>query len=104
MVEMIVIGCFSALVVGVAAFGWIRNKRGRELDRVYHDALHAESIGDYDLATQLYRSILERFGSLIDSAIRAHIRSRVDTLRHQQEYMSQWKQAEPAPEPRSALS
>ena len=97
MVEIIGIGCFSALIIGIAVFGWIRNKRGRELDRVYHDALHAESIGDYDLATQLYRSILDRFGSLIDEAIRTHIRSRVDTIRHQQEYLSQFgKQNEPS--------
>lgn len=79
-----------ALVICIAAVAWITHKRKASLDRIYHDALHAESTGQYDTATKLYQSILDRswFFMIMDNGIRSLIKRRMNTLRHEQNYHS----------------
>ena len=84
---------FSAVTVGVAAtVAGALVKRRKWLDVVYHNALHAESQGAYVEAIELYQSILDRSkgNPLIDSGTRAQILQRINTIRYQQEYLSQF--------------
>jgi hypothetical protein len=55
--------------------------------------LHAESVGDYALAIQLYQTILDQATSFLlrDASIQTQIQERIDTIRHQQQYLSQWE-------------
>ncbi len=80
------------LVLCIAAAGWIIRKRKAMLDRAYHQALHAENTGQYDTATKLYQSILDRswFFMIMDNGIRSLIKGRMNTLRHEQNYHSQF--------------
>jgi hypothetical protein len=91
MEQTIRIGLF-ALIPCIAAVIWIIGKRKNLLDRAYHDALHAESTGQYDTATKLYQSILDRswFFMIMDEGIRSHIKRRMNTLRHEQDYLAQF--------------
>ncbi len=91
MLPIIPISLF-ALIFCIAATGWIIGKQHRRLDRLYHDALHAESNGHYAAATALYQSILDKSGFflVIDHGIRALVKSRMNTLRHEQDWLSQF--------------
>jgi hypothetical protein len=87
------IGGFSALTFGLAAaFGRMLLKRKKWLDLAYHNALHAESIGQYAVAIDLYQSILDRSrrNPLVDEETRVQIRQRINTLRYQQDYLKQF--------------
>jgi len=91
MEQIILIAVFSALILFLGAGGWILAKQKTNLDRAYHDALHEESAGHYAAATELYQSILDRATPfIIDNQIRSQISRRMKTLRHQQDYLSQF--------------
>ncbi|WP_133995778.1 hypothetical protein [Dinghuibacter silviterrae] len=70
--------------------------RTSKLDKAYHEALHAESVEDFARATQLYESILEKYSGVLDEKIRHQIKSRINTMRYQQEYSKRFEER-PAP-------
>lgn len=84
--------CLFVLSIAVVYGSWMIVRRKSKLDRLYHDALHAESIGEYDQATGLYQAILDRPGGylLLDRDARSYIKQRIDTLRLEQDYLSQF--------------
>jgi hypothetical protein len=87
MIEIIGLGVLSLILVVVALSIWFIKSRNTRLDKAYHDALHAESVEDFALATQLYESILEKHGAGLDTKVRYQIQQRIDTMRHQKEYL-----------------
>jgi hypothetical protein len=92
MEEIICIAGFVILITGIVTGGWVIAGRHKRLDRTYHDALHAESLGQYASATKLYQSILDSSGPffLMDEAVRSLVKRRMDTIRYQQEYLNQY--------------
>jgi hypothetical protein len=92
MEELICIAGFGVLIAGIVTGGWVIAGRHKRLDQTYHDALHAESQGQYANATKLYQSILDSSGPffLMDDAVRSLVKRRMDTIRYQQDYLSQF--------------
>lgn len=102
MVEIFGLGFIALLIFAVLFVVFFVKRRSTQLDKAYHEALHAESVEDYVLATQLYESILEKYGNQLDDKIRFQIKSRIDTMRYQQEYSKRFEErATPVKRPSS---
>lgn len=92
MIEIIGVGVLFFLLIVVLLSFWFLKSRNSKLDKAYHEALHAESVEDFALATRLYQSILDKHGSRLDEKIRYQIKQRIDTMRHQEEYLKAFAQ------------
>jgi hypothetical protein len=84
-------GCSAVTLGFAAAVGGMLLRQKKRLNLTYHEALHAESTGQYDAAIALYQSILDRSGGkALDERTRAQIMQRISTIRYQQGYLSQF--------------
>lgn len=91
MFEIIGAAVLLLLILASIAWLWLFKSRHNKLDKTYHEALHAESIGDYDKATGIYQSMLQSsFRVQKDEKLRNQIQQRIDTIRYQQQYLHQF--------------
>jgi flagellar basal body-associated protein FliL len=80
------------LLLTVLFSAFFVKRRGSMLDKAYHEALHAESVEDFARATQLYETILEKYSNALDEKVRHQIKSRIDTMRYQQDYAKRFEE------------
>jgi|GEM_PF-5121489 hypothetical protein len=91
MFEIIGAAVLLLLVLASIAWLWLFKSRHNKLDKTYHEALHAESIGDYDKATSIYQSMLQNSHRVQkDEKLRIQIQQRMDTIRYQKQYDNQF--------------
>jgi hypothetical protein len=92
MKEVFYIAGVSAAILGVALGGSFVLRRKSRLDGLYHEALRAESRGEYAEATDLYRAILDKGGNflLLSDGARNNIKVRIETIRLEVNYQQQF--------------